>query len=259
MNLKQRLKMGETANGIMLSELYTPNIVRILAGCGYDFLLIDCEHGYFDLSQTANLIAVAQGVQLPVWIRVPSCEDVSIAKYLDMGAQGILLADAGNAAAARRLVARCLYAPKGARGVSTFRAHTNYCHGDMKQIMHDANARVVVVAQVESPRAVRDIDDILSVEGMDGVLIGPNDLTQHMDMIGQYNAPIIEQMLARVAAAAKAGGKWAGIITADERLLTLCKRFEMTCFSSGSELNALAFGAKQNINSLRMIDKNTRE
>ena len=70
MNLKQRLAMGETAYGMMLSELYTPNIVRVIANCGYDFLLVDCEHGYFDMTQIANLTGVAHGCHLPILVRI---------------------------------------------------------------------------------------------------------------------------------------------------------------------------------------------
>lgn len=257
MNLKHRLNTGETINGIMLSELYTPNIIRILANCGYDYVLIDCEHGYFDLSQVANLVAVADGSQLPIWVRVTQSSQADIGKYMDMGARGILLSNTENAQQAKALISMCLYAPLGNRGVSTFRAHTNYQSADMLTVMNNANDQNVVIAQIESPGAVERIDEIMALEGLDGALIGPNDLTQHMGMIGNFHCEALKNMLRRVAASAKAHGKWSGIITTNEWLLNLCTEFGMTCFSSGSELNALAEGAKSNLNKLLCIQQTT--
>lgn len=255
MNLKHRLNARETINGIMLSELYTPNLIRILANCGYDYVLIDCEHGYFDLSQVANLIAVADGSHIPVWIRVTQHSQADIAKYLDMGARGILLANADSMKQVSDLIRMCLYAPLGNRGVSTFRAHTNYQHEDMRTVMERANDQNIVIAQIESPEAVEQIDSILSLQGLDGVMIGPNDLTQHMGIIGNYQCEQLENMLRKVASAAEAHGKWSGIITANEWLLGFCRKLGMRCFSSGSELNALAEGAMANLNKLLRIEK----
>ena len=156
--LRSKLKNGETAIGIMLSEIYVPNIVRLLACCGYDYILIDCEHGYFDMSQVANLVAVADGAKIPVIVRVTQPSRTNITKYLDMGAQGILLSDVNSRADAERLASLCRYAPEGNRGVSTFRAHTGYSCGDVGQIMRDANERVIVICQIESPETVDNID-----------------------------------------------------------------------------------------------------
>lgn len=255
MNLKQRLSNGEIVNGIMLSELYTPNIVRILANCGYDYVLVDCEHGYFDLSQVANLIAVADGAGLPIWIRVTNNSQADIAKYLDMGAHGILLSNTESVEQVRNLVRMCLYAPQGDRGVSTFRAHTNYRHEDMRTVMERANARNVVIAQIESPAAAEQIDGILDVEGLDGVLIGPNDLTMHMGVIGDYRCAQVESVLQKVAISAKEHGKWSGIITGNQALLHRCREMDMHCFSSGSELNALELGAKENLAKLKQAQQ----
>ena len=111
MELKQRLREGEIVCGIMLSEIYTPNIVRILANCGYDFLLVDCEHGCFDMSQVSNLVSVAEGHGLDVLVRVTTDSISSVTKYMDMGARGILLSNTENAREAEALVKRCLFMP----------------------------------------------------------------------------------------------------------------------------------------------------
>ena len=245
--LRKKLAEGQTAIGIMLSELYVPNIARIIAKCGYDYVLIDCEHGYFDMTQVANIIAVAQGVNLPVLVRVTQPSRTNITKYLDMGANGILLSDVADREAAERLVALCKYAPRGTRGVSTFRAHTDYSSGNVRQLLEKANDSIIVICQIESPEMVEKIDDIVSIPDVDGVLIGPNDLSQHMGILGQYDHPDMVAAVKRVAQSAHANGKWSGIITANSYLLELGKSCDMGCYSIGSELNALHDGAKNTL------------
>ena len=251
--LRARLARGEVAIGIMLSEMYVPNIARLLAGCGYDFLLVDCEHGYFDMTQVANLIAVARGAEIPVIVRVTQPSRTSITKYLDMGAQGILLSDVASRADAERLAALCRYAPEGDRGVSTFRAHTDYSIGNVSELMRSANEQVIVICQIESPGTVSRIDEITAIPGVDGVLVGPNDLSQHMGIFGQYEHPAMTDALQRVADSARAYGKWSGVITANGKLLSTCRSMGMTCFSVGSELNAIHNGAVQQLDCTRKL------
>lgn len=253
--LRSKLQHGETAIGIMLSEIYVPNIMRLLACCGYDYVIVDCEHGYFDMTQVAHLVAVAEGANLPVLVRVTQPSRTNITKYLDMGAHGILLSDVNGRADAERLASLCRYAPEGNRGVSTFRAHTGYSSGDVAKIMRDANDRVIVICQIESPETVDNIDEITSISGVDGVLIGPNDLSQHMGIFGKYKHPRMVHAMESVAASAKKNGKWSGVITANADLLGMGKKYGMTCFSVGSELNALYSGAKQSLKNMHELLK----
>ena len=240
--LKKSLKAGEVKVGIMLSELYVPNVTRILAKCGYDFILVDCEHGYFDMTQVANLISVARGAEIPVLIRVTQPSRTCVTKYLDMGANGILLSDVGGTEEAKKLVDLCKYAPEGKRGLSTFRAHTDYSKGKLADVMQTANDGIIVVCQIESPEAVKEINGITGIEGIDGVLIGPNDLSQHMGIPGDYAHPLMHRAIEKVAESARTNGKWSGIITANGHLLSYAARQGMTCYSVGSELNAIYDG-----------------
>lgn len=240
--LKDSLAAGDIRIGIMLSEIYVPNVTRILAKCGYDFILIDCEHGYFDMTQVANLVSVARGAEIPVLIRVTQPSRTVITKLLDLGANGILLSDVAGKEEAQRLVKICKYAPEGNRGLSTFRAHTDYCKGKLTDVMRTANDSMIVICQIESPDTVENIDDITAIPGVDGVLIGPNDLSQHMGITGQYDHPRMHSAIEKVAQSARKNGKWSGIITANDHLLSYGTAQGMTCFSVGSELNAIYDG-----------------
>jgi len=243
MLLKDRLKRGEKVCGIMLSELYTPNIVRILSNAGFDFILIDCEHGYFDKSQVANLISVADGHGIDTIIRVNDDSIGSVERYLDMGARGILMSNTTTAKQAYELAHRCLYAPQGDRGVSTFRAHTNYSSDHVVELLKVANQSNIVIAQIESQLPPEDLEAICTTEGIDGILIGPNDLTQRMGILGQYDAPEVQEFFMMVRQISQRCGKWSGVITSNDALLSYCVGIGMNCFSVGSELNALANGA----------------
>lgn len=249
--LKARLAAGDSAFGIMLSEIYVPNVARLLAQCSYDYVLVDCEHGYFDLTQVANLCAVADGISLPVLVRVAQSDCGQVTKYLDMGARGILLSNVESAREAGALVNSCLYAPGGDRGVSTFRAHMGYRRQNGCTAMEQANERMLVICQIESQAGLDSIDDILSIEGVDGVLIGPNDLSQRMGVYGQYGHETMEAAMNRVASSARRHGKWSGIITSNMALAGRCADKGMRCFCGGSELSALASGAEKTLKALK--------
>jgi 2-keto-3-deoxy-L-rhamnonate aldolase RhmA len=251
--MKARLRNGELLYGIMLSELYAPNLARLLARCGYDYLLLDCEHGYYDMTQVANIIAVADGVNMPVLVRVSQPSRTTITKYLDMGARGILLSNCAGVEAAKALVNISYYAPQGDRGISTFRAHTGYDNGNVPQIMQEANKRNLVICQIEAPETVDMADEILAVEGVDGLLVGPNDLSQHMGIFGQLDHPKLAEAMRRIADASKRAGKWSGVITANQMLLKQAKALGMTCFSAGSELSALCTGATRELERIKAL------
>lgn len=251
--LKQRLQRQERVYGMMLSELYVPNLARLIARCGYDFVLIDCEHGYFDLTEVANIVAVAEGAALPVLVRIAQPSKSLVTKILDMGARGIVLANTGDAEQARAVRDMCLYAPLGDRGISTMRAHTGYQNNDTVRLIREANERVLVICQIESPQAAAQAEDILAVEGVDGLLIGPNDLSQHLGIFGQYSHPTMIDTMRHVAWAARDAGKWSGIITGNESLVMECTVMDMTCFCSGSELSLLAKSATEALHALRAL------
>ncbi|MDR1263050.1 MAG: hypothetical protein LBK46_06130 [Oscillospiraceae bacterium] len=242
--MKATLNRDVTLIGTMLSEIYVPNVLILLAQCGCHYVIVDCEHGYFDLTQVANLVAVARGIALPLLVRAPEPDRALITKYLDLGVDGILLANTETVAQAALLVDICRYAPEGNRGVSTFRAHTGYQSGDTRTMMREANERIVLLCQIESDAASKQAESILQTPGIDGALIGPNDMSQRMGILGQYTEPRMLRALERVAAATKTLNKLCGIATANESLIRACAGMRMRMFCMGSELHFLAAGAK---------------
>lgn len=245
--LKERLSRRETVLGTMLSEITTPNIARMLAAGGFEFLIIDCEHGYFDYSQTAAIVGIANGIRLPVIVRIPEIRREVITKYMDMGADGLLAPMTGTRADIETVVRYAKYAPLGQRGISTQRPHTEYNPPALPRYMEEANRRTVIFAQIETREGVRNIDDILAAEGVDGVLVGPNDMACDCGTPGDFDTPEMRANLDAVAAAADRAGKPCGIISGKMPLLNRCRAAGMTVFSCNSEAGLILSGAKRTV------------
>jgi 2-keto-3-deoxy-L-rhamnonate aldolase RhmA len=245
------LKNDKTVIGTMLSELYSPNITRLFKTCGFDFCIIDCEHGYFDYAMVANIIAVASGYEYPVLVRIPAINRECILKYMDMGASGLVVPMVSRAEDAEKVVEYSKYAPLGNRGVSTTRAHNNYHSADFNQYMVDANTRTLVLVQIESAEGVANAGQIAKIKGLSGLLIGPNDLSLDMGVLGNYEDKRFEAAVERVIEAAQDHDLYSGIISSNIKLLNRCVEKGMRILSCNSELGMISGSAKQALNSLR--------
>ena len=127
--MRQRIRAGEELTGMFLSEVAAPNLLRLMQAAGLDYVIVDCEHGSFDYSQVSALAAVANGIRFPMIVRIPSADRECIQKYLDAGADGLLVPMTESVKQAEQLVRFGRYAPEGKRGISTMRPHSNYNPG----------------------------------------------------------------------------------------------------------------------------------
>lgn len=243
-DLKIKIKEKSVALGTMLSEVATPNIARIMKTAGFEFIIIDCEHGYFDFSQIACIVAVGNGFKIPVIIRIPTIEREAITKVLDIGADGLLVPMVNNVQDAEQVVKFAKYAPLGSRGVSTTRAHTNYDPPLLTEYIKSANMRTILLVQLETREAISSAHKIAAVDGVDGLMIGPNDLAMDMGLPGQFETPEMDSAITSVVAAAKEAGKSSGIITSNISFLHKCMDKGMNLFSCNSEVGMMLKAAK---------------
>ena len=215
MNLfKQALKAGKLQIGLW-SGFADPYHTEILAGAGFDWLAIDCEHAPNDLrSVLAQLQAMAGTPAQPV-VRLPTGDPVLIKQYLDIGAHTLMVPVVESAEQAALLVAATRYPPQGFRGVASGRASR---WGRVKDYLATATEEVCLLVQVETRKGLDNLDAILAVEGVDGVFIGPSDLAASLGYLGNPGhaevVAAIEGAIARITAA----GKAAGILTTDNAL-----------------------------------------
>ena len=249
--LKQKLASGDAVFGTMLVEIHTPNIAKMLQVCGFDYAIVDCEHGYYDYSMVANIVAVAREAGIPMIVRIPQTSRECVLKYLELGASGILIPMVDSAQVVRKAVEYGKYAPVGKRGVSTLRAHTGYNVQNLNEYMKRANRETMVLAQIESIEGLSQLEDIVSVEGLDGVIAGPNDLSQDMGLLNDYTHPRMQEALQRIAHTAAAQGVWSGIHATDISLLHRCMNLGMQLCSWSSEVGMMMQGAKAGLQNLR--------
>lgn len=242
-SLKQRLRNGEQVLGTMVATFASPDIGKILKGCGFDFFIIDCEHGSFTTREVANIIAVARGAQIPALVRIPEMRREHALKFMEMGASGLLLPNTETAEQARMLVDCAKYAPLGHRGVSLSRPHTDFARVSGAEYMPRANDETLLMCQIESRRGVENIEAILAVEGIDVGFIGPNDMTQVYGILGQFEHPDIVAAFERVIAAARANGKWSGVHFGSAAPLAPWLSRGMQINMCGSDNGLLALGA----------------
>ena len=119
--------------------------------------------------------------------------------------------------------------------------------------MENANAKNLVIAQIESTEAVEALDAITAIPGLDGILLGPNDFTQHIGAFGQYQHPAVVDAITKMAASASKSGKWSGVITGNEDLLRRCCEAGMSFFCSDSELSMLQTGARATLEKINKV------
>ena len=204
---KSRLAAGEMLLGSMVT-LPSPGVAEILVEIGYQWLFVDGEHGPLE---TAEVLAILQAVgdQVPCIVRVPAAAEVPIKKMLDLGAAGIIAPQVNTAQQAADVVAWSLYAPQGRRGVGLARAHG---YGmKFQEYVESANQEISVIVQAEHAEAVENIEQIVQVEGIDAVLLGPYDLAARLGKMGQVDDPEVTGAIDCITAACQAAGIPLGI------------------------------------------------
>jgi len=205
-NFAKRLRSKEILTGTLIS-LPSPEICELLANVGYDWLFIDAEHGAFNPQQTQTMLQAA--APTPCLVRIPNDDTVWIKKALDIGAAGVIVPQVHNADQAKRIIKDCKYAPDGQRGIGIGRAHK---YGiDFERYLKNANDETVIVLQAESSEAVNNIADIVKLEGVDAILIGPYDLSASLGKPGEIDHPIVQSAIKEIIEACQNSKKSLGI------------------------------------------------
>jgi 2-keto-3-deoxy-L-rhamnonate aldolase RhmA len=204
--VKRALKNGETVIGTMVSEVRGPGVMSMLATAGFDYVYIDMEHSTYSGETMADMILAARGTEMMTIVRTPGLDRLAVAKPLDAGADGILCPQVETAEEVRQIVGYAKYHPMGQRGMAIRRGHSNFAKVNVESYVAHANEESLVVLQLESERALKDIDELLSVDGVDAAFIGPADLSQSYGIPGQSEAPhIIEALQGFIAACNRHG------------------------------------------------------
>lgn len=208
MSLKSRLNRSELTIGSWVT-LGHPSIAEIMAAAGFDWLVLDMEHSVLELSEVQTLIQVLDSKQCPAIVRLTSNHPDQIKRVMDAGATGIMVPMIKSAADAKEAVSSMYYPPRGQRGVGLARAQ-GYGHSFQAYRQWLENNAVVIV-MIEHINAVKAIDDILAVPGVDGYIIGPYDLSGSMGRPGDLNHPDVQAAITQIMQAGHRAQKPGGI------------------------------------------------
>ena len=234
---KQALAGGERQVGLW-SGLASPIAAEILAGAGFDWIVIDGEHAPNDISTLLpQLQAMRGGTAEPVF-RVPWNEPVIIKRALDVGARSLLIPFVQNAEEARRAVAAARYPPLGIRGVAVVMRAVDY--GRTQSYHRNAHLDTCILVQVETRVALKEIEAIAAVEGVDGVFIGPSDLAADLGHLGNPQHPDVQAAIQDAARRIRDAGKSAGTLTGNADDVESLFGLGFNFVAAGSDVSILA-------------------
>jgi len=209
---KRALEAGKAQIGLW-SSLSSNYSVEVIAGAGFDWILLDSEHSPADLENLLTQLQAAAPYPAHPVVRVPWNDMVTIKRFLDIGAQSILIPYVQNAEEAKAAVAYTRYPPAGVRGVAGGTRATRFAR--VKDYAKRAHEELCVLVQVETQTALDNLEKIAAVEGVDGVFIGPADLHASLGYTGETNnpkvMPVIDEAIRRIRKCGKAPGILTGV------------------------------------------------
>jgi 4-hydroxy-2-oxoheptanedioate aldolase len=191
--LKARLKNGEVVLGPFVN-LASGALIEIAAYAGFDFVILDTEHGPLDIPTAENLCRVADGVGITPIVRSRENDPPQVLRALDIGAAGVQVPQICSKAHAEALVHAAKYAPLGLRGVSPYTRAARY-FADGPKIFERLNEESMVLIHLEGVEGLENLEEIISVPGLDVIFLGPYDLSQSLGIPGQVNDPrVVDRM-----------------------------------------------------------------
>jgi 4-hydroxy-2-oxoheptanedioate aldolase len=206
---KDKLAKGEPVYGPFMKTV-DPAFVECAGHAGFDFVILDMEHGPASFSDLQNLIRGAEAAGVVPVVRTYDSSETAISKALDLGAKGVQIPQIQSADEAREVVKAAKYFPKGERGVCRFVRAANYSSTPRNEYFELANEALIIL-QVEGKQALYKLDSILGVEGLDILFIGPYDLSQSLGVPGQVSHPSVIEAITNITEQAKKAGVVTGV------------------------------------------------
>ena len=241
--LKKLADSVYSLRGTMLSEVEFVNYPFVIKKAGLDFFIIDNEHGSFE-NKTINALALnSRLADIQAIVRLPNNDRAMITKLADGGVNGFLLPMTNSKEDIEKVVEYAKYFPAGKRGISTTRAHTGYGVSNIKEYMKDANNNMKIYAQIETMLGVSNVEEILKVSEVEGVFIGPNDLSCDYNCIGEVEK--IKELISTITKTCVKYDKPCGIITTNKDMIAHALLCGCTLICYGSELNMIKKGAQE--------------
>lgn len=241
-NLKKRIRNGETLIGCWLN-LGSPVTAEIVGMAGFDWVLIDLEHGTGAESDVLRQLQALEHTPAASLVRVESYERQRFHRILDLGAEGIMCPRINSPEEARRAACAMRYPPEGVRGVAHMVRATNF-GANAAEYLASSKDTLVGIVQVESEQALNCVDDIAEIDGIDVLFVGPSDLSMALGIFGQLDHPRFIDALRTTATAANRAGKASGILMRNPQEFKKYHDLGFRFIACGADATFVASGAQ---------------
>jgi len=238
-----KLRGGGIALGQMVMDLFSPGIGPMIAACDLDFVIYDMEHGRCDIGLMSQMIASCRGTGITPLARVPDVESAPLSRILDLGAMGVMVPRVETRAQTERIVTELKYAPQGRRGVAPGLAHDMY-QPKGAAYFPQANAETAVIVLVETVKAFENLEEIVSVPGVDVAWLGHYDLTTSMGIPAQFDHPRFLEAMQRLVATCQKHNVAAGFLPASPAIAIESIRGGFRAISLGSDVSVYMDGLR---------------
>jgi 2-dehydro-3-deoxyglucarate aldolase/4-hydroxy-2-oxoheptanedioate aldolase len=249
-HVRQAIKAGECVVGTMISEMRNPEVAHMLAAAGMDFLMVDTEHSSVGVESTQNIMRSARSAGLVPLARVTQNQYPFIARILDIGAMGIMVPRVDTAEEARHVVRCAKYPPLGERGFGARGVVTDYEPVSVREVVEWWNEHTLIIVQVESGKAVENLEAITRVPGVDVALIGPNDLSVSLGIPGEFTHPRFVEAVERTFEVCLRNGVSPAIHISDVEAIKRYRDKGMRFLMVGSESRLLISAATDAVRQL---------
>jgi len=235
--LRARVAAGDVTFGTFVGTA-SPVTAEVCAAAGFDWLLLDLEHGAGGEEQVRATVPAAAAYGVPTVVRVESEARIRAGRVLDAGAAGVMLPRLETADEVRAAIAHLHYPPRGDRGIATYNRACRF--GLDPGALERANDEVLGIVQIESARAVSNAAEIAALDGVDVLFVGPRDLSHDLGVPGQVDAPAFVEALDQVRSAARKHGKACGLLVPDGAAAAAKTADGWTFITIGSDSTLLA-------------------
>ncbi|MDR3639156.1 MAG: aldolase/citrate lyase family protein [Isosphaeraceae bacterium] len=247
-HLKSKLARGETTLGIWVT-LEAPTITEIAALLGFDWVVIDTEHGHLDFKEVVEHIRALRGSTTTPLVRVPEVSRAAIKRVLDLGAHGVIVPQVETAAEVERAAQFVKYPPRGLRGIGGERA-THWGMG-LREQTRLADAQTQLIPLIENVHAADALEGILDVPGVDALFFGPADFSASAGYLGEWEGPGVAERILALKDAARARGVPCGVMATDLENALLRQRQGFQMIGIGSDTGLLIRSAREALARLR--------
>jgi len=253
-NLKYRLKQGETLHGCWLN-LGTPITAEIVGLAGFDWVLIDLEHGAGVEKDVLYQLQAIEHTSAAAIVRVESAHSQRIHRILDMGAEGIMCPRISNEAEALDVARGLYYPPDGKRGIAKMVRATRFGK-DFNDYYQNSKDNILGIVQIETAEVLNHLDAVAAIDGIDVLFIGPSDLSMELGIFGQLDHPLFRDALKATVSAAGKAGKATGILLFNPDDYKTYHDLGIRFIACGSDATFVAEGARNMAAKLGTIRSN---